>query len=266
MPGILNSEDNISNFGAQSAGIESSINDSIKYIQIISKYRGPGIPIPETAICAGQVADNIKSYVFQTKETVTNSHGTLDLQWTQNDILPQTTAYANLVNFYNDVRASVQDLESKLETHLQMMESLTSGQVTPHLTAKIQELSCVPEAEFDKVQMDTCIKVDTGLYCTFYVSTYSATTSYKRYIPVNYNGIEVKLPNHNIVVKSSDTDEQGLLYCDKPPVSSINSCSFQNWDPIKHLFERDPFLAIQNCNFTFADFHYLCKPMITQFL
>jgi hypothetical protein len=253
MPGILSSEDSLSNFGSQSAGIESSLNDSIKYLTIISKYRGPGIPVPETTICAGQVADNIKGYVFQTKETVTNSHGTLDLQWTQNDILPKTTAYSNLVNFYNDVRAVVQDLESKLETHLQMMESLTSGQVTPHLTAKIQELSCVPEAEFDRVQMETCMKVDTGLYCTFYVSTYSATTTYKRYIPVNYNGIEVKLPNHNIVVKSSETDEQGLLYCDKPPVYSINSCSFQNWDPIKHLFERDPFLAIQNCNFTFAD-------------
>ncbi len=154
MPGILNSEDTLSNFGSQSAGIESSLNDSIKYLTTISKYRGPGIPIPETAICAGQVADNIKGYVFQTKETVTNSHGTLDLQWTQNDILPKTTAYSNLVNFYNDVRAVVQDLESKLETHLQMMESLTSGQVTPHLTAKIQELSCVPEAEFDRVQMD----------------------------------------------------------------------------------------------------------------
>ena len=101
--------------------------------------------------------------------------------------------------------------------------------------------------------MDTCIKVDTGLYCTFYVSTYSATTSYKRYIPVNYNGIEVKLPGQNIVVKSSETDEQGLLYCEKPPVSSINSCSFQNWDPIKHLYERNPLLSIRNCGFMFAD-------------
>jgi hypothetical protein len=101
--------------------------------------------------------------------------------------------------------------------------------------------------------MDTCIKVDTGLYCTFYISTYSATTSYKRYIPVNYNGIEVKLPGQNIVVKSSDTDEQGLLYCGKQPVSSINSCLFQNWDPIKHLFERDPLLSIRSCGFTFAD-------------
>jgi UDP-galactopyranose mutase len=98
--------------------------------------------------------------------------------------LPNTAAYTALVNFYNDVRASVQDLESKLEIHLQMMESLTARQVTPHLTAKIQELSCVPEAEFDKIEMDTCIKVDTGLYCTFYISTYSATTSYKQYIPV----------------------------------------------------------------------------------
>jgi hypothetical protein len=91
------------------------------------------------------------------------------------------------------------------------------------------------------------------MYCTFYISTYSATTSYKRYIPVNYNGIEVKFPGQNIVVKSSETDEQGLLYCEKPPVSSINSCSFQNWDPIKHLFERDPLLSIWNCGFTFAD-------------
>ncbi len=79
---------------------------------------------------------------------MTNSYGTLDLQWTQNDILPKTTAYTELVNFYNDVRASVQDLESKLESHLQIMEILTTGQVTPHLTAKIQELSCLPEAEF----------------------------------------------------------------------------------------------------------------------
>jgi hypothetical protein len=53
MPGILNSE---SNYGAQSAGIESSLNDSIKYIQVISKYRGPSIPTPETDIRAGQVA------------------------------------------------------------------------------------------------------------------------------------------------------------------------------------------------------------------
>jgi hypothetical protein len=52
-----------------------------------------------------------------------------------------------------------------------MMESLIAGQVTPHLTAKIQELSFVPEAEFDKIQIDTCIKVDTGLYCTFNIST-----------------------------------------------------------------------------------------------
>jgi hypothetical protein len=65
------------------------------------------------------------------KKTLTNSYGTLDLQWAQNDILPKTAAYIALVNFYNDVRASVQDLESKLETHLQIMEILTTGQNNP---------------------------------------------------------------------------------------------------------------------------------------
>ncbi len=35
MPGILSSEDSLSNFGSQSAGIESSLNDSIKYLTII---------------------------------------------------------------------------------------------------------------------------------------------------------------------------------------------------------------------------------------
>jgi hypothetical protein len=53
---------------------------SAVYIQVISKYRGPSIPTPETAICAGQVADNIQGYVFQTKEILTNSYGTLDFQ------------------------------------------------------------------------------------------------------------------------------------------------------------------------------------------
>jgi len=73
--------------------MQSAVN-----IQVISKYRGPSIPTPETAICAGQVADNIKGYVFQTKEILTNSYGTLDLQLTQNDILPKTAAYTALVN------------------------------------------------------------------------------------------------------------------------------------------------------------------------
>lgn len=114
--------------------------------------------------------------------------------------------------------------------------------------------------------MDTCIKVNTGLYCTFYISTYSATTSYKRYIPVNYNGIEVKLPGQNIVVKSSETDEQGLLYCEKPPVSSINSCSFQNWDPIKHLLRETHFYQYETVVLRLQTFHYLCRPMTTQFL
>jgi len=253
IPGILGSEEHLSNYASQSAGIESSLNDSIKYVQTISKYRGPGIPVPETVICAGQIADNIKGYVFQTKETLTNSYGTLNLQWSKTDILPGTAAYSTLINFYNDVRSSVQDLESNLGTHLQMLESLTSGQVTPHLTAKIQELSCVPAAEFDKIQLDNCIKVDTGLYCTFYISTFTATTIYKRYIPVNYRGVVVKIPPQNIVVKSSETDEQGLLHCERAPTAAINSCSFQIWDPIKHIFERDPLLAIQNCNFTFAE-------------
>ena len=146
------------------------------------------------------------------------------------------------------------------------MEILTTGQVTPHLTAKIQEHSCLPEAEFDKIRMDTCIKVDTGLYCTFYISTYSATTSYKRYIPVNYNGIEVKLPGQNIVVKSSKTNGQGLLCCEKPPVFSINSCSFQNWDPIKHLLRETHFYQYETVVLRLQTFHYLCRPMTTQFL
>jgi hypothetical protein len=114
--------------------------------------------------------------------------------------------------------------------------------------------------------MVTCIKVDTGLYCTFYISTYSATTSYKWYIPVNYNGIEVKLPGQNIVVKSSETDGQGLLCCEKPPVFSINSCSFQNWDPIKHLLRETHFYQYETVVLRLQTFHYLCRPMTTQFL
>jgi len=70
----------LSNYGAQSAGIESSLIDSIKNIQVISNIGDQVSPTPETAICAGQVADNIKGYVFQTKEILTNSYGTLDLQ------------------------------------------------------------------------------------------------------------------------------------------------------------------------------------------
>jgi hypothetical protein len=114
--------------------------------------------------------------------------------------------------------------------------------------------------------MDTCIKVNTGLYCTFYISTYSATTSYKRYIPVNYNGIEVKLPGQNIVVKSSETDEQSYYIVKNHLYLQSTAVRFKIGIPLNIFLRETHFYQYETVVLRLQTFHYLCRPMTTQFL
>jgi hypothetical protein len=253
IPAIKSSPDLIKTFITQSNSIGEILIKIGKSLNLVQKYRSPGIKTPTLNPCAGSIMDNFKVGVFTVRETIKNSYESLKSIWKVGSIETASDEYNRLQNFLNDARSVIQDLDMNVENHLHILESVTSGSVSPAITATIQRFSCISDADFDKITLKKCQKVDNGLLCNFIVDTYSTTTVYKHYIPVNYYGVAAVVPEGHILVKSFDNDESGLIKCEEEKLSIINSCKFVPWENAKHLFEKDPIEAVENNNFSFTN-------------
>jgi hypothetical protein len=86
--------------------------------------------------------------------------------------------------------------------------------------------------------------------CELHVEIFSKLKKYGQYTPINYDGVEIELPEDIFLVKNLDNNEYGTLTCRDEPNETIQDCSFENWKPTEFIFNPDPNLAIENCNFT----------------
>ena len=77
--------------------------------------------------------------------------------------------------------------------------------MSPDILAAIQMSSCVPEGEFDKVKVTGCEKTKGGLLCTLKIEIYLNDQKYTTFLPVNYNGVEQRIPENKILSKSEGT-------------------------------------------------------------
>ena len=128
--------------------------------------------------------------------------------------------------------------------YLEKLEVLTSGQVSPAISAAVQLSSCVVEGEIDNIYLKSCEKTSLGLLCGLQVEIFLASAKYTTHIPINYNGVQVQLPENKMLVKSKDND-YGLLSCpDKE--SFVNDCTYQNWEHAKDIFNENPMDLIEN--------------------
>jgi hypothetical protein len=99
----------------------------------------------------------------------------------------------------------MRNVEDKVGNYLSQLEALTSGEVSPDILAAIQMSSCVPEGEFDKVKVTGCEKTKGGLLCTLKIEIYLNDQKYTTFLPVNYNGVEQRIPENKILSKSEGT-------------------------------------------------------------
>jgi len=65
-----------------------------------------------------------------------------------------------------------------------------------------------------------------GLLCSLQVEIFLASAKYTTHIPINYNGVQVQLPENKILVKSKDND-YGLLSCPDETTGFVNDCIYQ---------------------------------------
>jgi hypothetical protein len=86
------------------------------------------------------------------------------------------------------------------------------------------------EGEVDKMTLKKCVKTTTGLLCYLDVEIYTRNEKYLTYIPVNYNGVQILLPEKKILAKSAG-DIYGLLSCRDEEEELVNEVTME----IKHF-------------------------------
>ena len=92
------------------------------------------------------------------------------------------------------------------------------------------------------------MKSGYGVTCDIKVEIYKSISEYDRLLPINYNGVELFLGNHSVLVQQDSV--LSLLNC--PTISEINVCSRVDYTNKcgEQLLTKNYAHTIEHCNFT----------------
>jgi hypothetical protein len=227
-----------------------TIDSIVAKLNTIYKYRSDTVRNP-TEPCSEDIAHNLDLIIYAAVGFIKSSVTAFGTSYPADKIVPGGADYSDLVNVLQDAYLHLRTIEDEAGAYLEKLEVLTSGQVSPAISAAVQLSSCVVEGEIDNIYLKSCEKTSLGLLCSLQVEIFLASARYTTHIPINYNGVQVQLPENKILVKSKDND-YGLLSCpDKE--SFVKDCTYQNWEHAKDIFNENPMELIEKFNFTIAE-------------
>jgi hypothetical protein len=199
-----------------------TIDSIVTKLNTIYKYRSDTVRNP-TAPCSEEIAHNLDLICYAAAGFIKSSVTAFGTSYTADKIIPGGADYSDLVNVLQDAYLHLRKDEDEAGAYLEKLEVSTSGQVSPAISAAVQLSSCVAEGEIDKIYLKSCEKTSLRLLCSLQVEIFLASAKYTTHIPINYNGVQVQLPENKNLVKSKDND-YGLLSCpDKE--SFVNDCT-----------------------------------------
>jgi len=226
-------------------------NSTAKKLKLITKYVGPTEIVPNE-LCAIEVQNNLDLQIFAAERMITNSVLAVGLDHGIAEMAPGKEAYINVLNVLQDSYLHLRTIEGRVSDMLEKLEALTSGQISPAIYSSAQLDDCILEGEADKLTLKKCVKTTTGLLCYLDVEIYTKNEKYLTYIPVNYNGVQILLPDKKILAKSTD-GTYGLLSCRDEEEELINDCIFNPWEFTEKLMGPNPESYLYLFNFTLAE-------------
>ena len=191
-----------------------------KQITTISKYRNTEV-VTSVNSCKSNLKHNLDLLIFSAKTSVENSIANLKTDYTAADLVKGASGIIDINNAIQDAYLLMSSLEEKVTAYLNILETLSSGSISAEVNAVIQENTCVAEAELDKISLKGCVKSSTGLVCELHVEIFSKLKKYGHYTPINYDGVEIELPEDIFLVKNLDNNEYGTLTCRDEPNETI---------------------------------------------
>jgi len=231
--------------------INELLSDTEKYATTVYGYKNTDIEAITSTSCAVQIKNNVDTDIFAAANFLTASIDVLGNAFTAEQLVNGSEQLSRVLNVLQDSYHHITTLNEKIIRYINDLESLTSGHMSPSVSAYVQQSRCVAESEMDHIKVLSCRKNIKGLVCDLEVEIYESSQKYLLYRAVNYDGVEITIPDEHILVKSPN-NKYGLLMCRDEPVETVNDCIFTPWSHTSVLFSDDPVNALLLSNFSLS--------------
>ena len=220
-------------------------------LEIISSYKDLEKSSNPTYDCHAIYNIPNELHFLEISNTLEFALSTLNFEWTGEE-LNQPPAKQLLLDYIHDSKLDILNLATLVREQLQLLDELTLGRIPLTLISYLQQqLSCWPFGTYENAYLENCNKIAEGLECDIYLEVYKEYKEYNRYLPINYQGVELHLGNHTVLIKDSE-ESMALLSCPTLNENFINNCNKVNYDNkcADNLLEENYDKAVEYCNFT----------------
>lgn len=205
--------------------------------------------------------------------------------WTVTDLA--TARQLQIAQFVNNLNEFCEELYTTSNNAIELLEVIKGLDFPSSMRANLEEVNCIPDSDFEKITVLTTSSSLEKVSVSLEVGIPEKVVHYKRLELVNYNGVELKLPNESICAKNNH--KLYLLNCNedikfvKIPVcqavpfddkcgdsllreqleSQIQYCTFTNRE-LRSVFtrigENSEAVLIQGIGYTIADGDRIVAP------
>jgi hypothetical protein len=231
-------------------------------LESLSKYIDPESTVDTTNlhICKLDLPPVDPAYleatVLDLQKTIQDQNGKITAE--QMGTAEGKNSFNALIYWLHRYESTMDNLLNMLTERHIFLDNLSSHLIPEKIPILIESQKCYSSSALESLDVQTCYRTKTGLYCELLIITQSETEKASLYTAVNYRGIQLELPTvQHQLIQTEDTTWK-TMWCPHDnfaatDIDEFNMCMFNNFDAkcidVLHKKDIDPIL--QHCNFTY---------------
>ncbi len=268
IPGIKENNDRNKIINHQVKQIKSNLNSILRFTRDTSTIADSTAPDRIYNYECNITIPPITGHEFNLLKTdIQTIKSVISLTTTSSELDSNPSLYKNILDALFAIADLIGDARRGMIDRLRITSAFQNGEIPEDLGPLLDAYTCMPNGKLENLQLDQCTKEKLGLLCIVNTVAFMVTETYKRLIPINYEGVQLSATNQDEIFILNSADKLGILNCgeidnhlwdntgdNKPPITDL-LCNFEQLEEQCALsLERDHWdYIIKHCNFTFID-------------
>jgi len=125
-----------------------------------------------------------------------------------------------IIDLFN-VKDYLEGFEIDLMKRMEILTALSRGDIPDSLPFALDTLICVELGELENLHVNYCRRVKQGLFCELSLISTKSTQTYTKYLPVSYEGAQLKLPFGAKELLRASTNSWELHICEEDDYTDL---------------------------------------------
>jgi len=240
--------------------ITSSLEQIEKGCKDLSKFIQTQVEIEPIHECLLEFSPINIAYLESFKGGIFKIISQMDKTITVASVTTDPKIFSRLSIELYELKDYISEYREDILQRLFTMDTLILGKIPEQLPFDLEMLSCLQPGEQERMTINYCKEYTDGLFCEIAVNSFNTLQQYHKYVPVNYNGVQLKLNDPNQVLLKTNLGTWELLSCypeieddyDTDYLSDIDECKIIPYhNPCTdNLFSTNFDKLLAECNFT----------------